>query len=148
MELEYTKGDLFKVAPQEAYLLHACNCQGQWGAGIARDFKTNYPMDYIEYVKDCKKTSPGDMLITKNGIICLYTSLGFGKRTDEPQVILENTKEALANLATKLKTHSVIYSCKINSGLFKVDWAATELLILDFLKARKDVRWVVVDYDK
>ncbi len=147
MELRYVKGDLFKVAPKEAYLLHACNCQGAWGAGIAKAFKLYYPMDYIKYNQYCKNTEDisGTVFITKNNIICLFTSEHFGKETDSVEVILDNTKLALKELETALPKDSLIYSPKINSGLFATPWEDTEKLINKFLEARSDVTWVVTE---
>ncbi|KAJ5458662.1 hypothetical protein N7475_010050 [Penicillium sp. IBT 31633x] len=45
-------GDLFD-APNGAALIHACNCQGAWGAGIAREFRNRYPAAYEIYRKHC-----------------------------------------------------------------------------------------------
>jgi ADP-ribose 1''-phosphate phosphatase len=147
LDIEYVDGDLFSKAPAGAFLAHACNCQGSWGAGIAAQFKSKYPKDYVEYLNDCRKTSPGDALITKNKIICLYTSLGFGSRVDPRKVILKNTKVSLENLRYELPFNAAVYSNKFNSGLFGVPWEETEVLILDFLKKRPDIEWVVVSND-
>ncbi|KAL4909935.1 hypothetical protein BDW74DRAFT_173414 [Aspergillus multicolor] len=48
-----TKGDLFD-APDGAALIHACNCIGSWGAGIARAFRTKYPAAYRIYEAHCR----------------------------------------------------------------------------------------------
>ncbi|KAJ5779989.1 Appr-1-p processing [Penicillium paradoxum] len=45
-------GDLFD-APNGAALIHACNCQGLWGAGLARKFRDRYPAAYEIYRKHC-----------------------------------------------------------------------------------------------
>ncbi|KAJ5826610.1 hypothetical protein N7447_003373 [Penicillium robsamsonii] len=45
-------GDLFN-APNGAALIHACNCQGVWGAGIARSFRKRYPAAYEIYRNHC-----------------------------------------------------------------------------------------------
>ncbi|KAJ5131405.1 Appr-1-p processing [Penicillium bovifimosum] len=47
-----TPGDLFD-APNGAALIHACNCQGTWGAGLARQFRERYPAAYEIYRKHC-----------------------------------------------------------------------------------------------
>ncbi|KKZ61578.1 ADP-ribose 1''-phosphate phosphatase [[Emmonsia] crescens] len=39
------QGDLFD-APEGAALIHACNCQGSWGKGIAQVFRQKYPAAY------------------------------------------------------------------------------------------------------
>ncbi|KAL1953134.1 hypothetical protein VTO42DRAFT_3569 [Malbranchea cinnamomea] len=49
-----TEGDLFDV-PDGAVLIHACNCQGSWGKGIAEAFKTTYPAAFRIYRAHCKE---------------------------------------------------------------------------------------------
>ncbi|EED13429.1 phosphatase, putative [Talaromyces stipitatus ATCC 10500] len=46
-------GDLFD-APDGAVLIHACNCLGSWGGGIARVFKHKYPSAYKFYYNHCR----------------------------------------------------------------------------------------------
>ncbi|RDW90237.1 uncharacterized protein DSM5745_02012 [Aspergillus mulundensis] len=48
-----TEGDLFD-APDGTALIHACNCIGSWGAGIARVFRTKYPAAYRIYESHCR----------------------------------------------------------------------------------------------
>ncbi|KAL4809305.1 hypothetical protein BDV18DRAFT_131747 [Aspergillus unguis] len=48
------EGDLFD-APDNAALIHACNCQGAWGAGIAKVFKKKYPAAFKIYNDYCRK---------------------------------------------------------------------------------------------
>ncbi|KAJ5382226.1 hypothetical protein N7517_000137 [Penicillium concentricum] len=50
--VQETPGDLFD-APNGAALIHACNCQGVWGAGIARAFHGRYPGAYEIYRTHC-----------------------------------------------------------------------------------------------
>ncbi|KAJ5207616.1 hypothetical protein N7449_001995 [Penicillium cf. viridicatum] len=50
--VQETPGDLFD-APNGAALIHACNCQGVWGAGIAREFRERYPAAYEIYRNHC-----------------------------------------------------------------------------------------------
>lgn len=144
MSIKIETGDIFDLAPKGAYLLHACNCQGVWGSGIARQFRDKYPRDYLEYMEYCDKgIEPGSTFITKNRIICLFTSDGYGKNVSSKEVILYNTDKCLHELETMLKLNSVIYSPKINSGLFETPWKDTKKLINDFLERRPDVTWVV-----
>jgi ADP-ribose 1''-phosphate phosphatase len=149
MELNYVKGDLFEIAPEEAYLLHACNCVGVWGAGIAKEFKRRYFASYSDYFYQCsiEKFIPGNSLITKDNIICLGTSHGYGHHKDSIKVIVENTHKCLVSLAGTLPRNAIIYSPKINSGLFNVPWELTEEAIEVFLSFRTDVSWTVVEYE-
>ncbi|KAK2762278.1 ADP-ribose 1''-phosphate phosphatase [Arachnomyces sp. PD_36] len=49
------EGDLFKDAPDNSVLIHACNCQGSWGKGIAKAFRENYPEAYRIFRSHCQK---------------------------------------------------------------------------------------------
>ncbi|KAI9368753.1 hypothetical protein BJX61DRAFT_536999 [Aspergillus egyptiacus] len=48
------EGDLFD-APDGAALIHACNCHGAWGKGIARAFSKKYPAAFATYESHCQK---------------------------------------------------------------------------------------------
>ncbi|KAG5300434.1 ADP-ribose 1''-phosphate phosphatase [Histoplasma ohiense] len=48
------QGDLFD-APEGAALIHACNCQGSWGKGIAATFKEKYPAAYRIFRSHCRQ---------------------------------------------------------------------------------------------
>lgn len=54
--VEDATGDLFD-APNNAVLIHACNCVGSWGAGIAKTFKAKYPTAYKAHNEYCKATA-------------------------------------------------------------------------------------------
>nr|KMM72344.1 hypothetical protein CPAG_08641 [Coccidioides posadasii RMSCC 3488] len=49
-----TEGDLFD-APENTALIHACNCQGSWGKGIAETFRAKYPAAYRIYRSHCQR---------------------------------------------------------------------------------------------
>ncbi|KAL4752461.1 hypothetical protein BDW72DRAFT_202315 [Aspergillus terricola var. indicus] len=48
------EGDLFD-APDGTALIHACNCLGSWGAGIAGVFRKKYSAAYEVYESHCRK---------------------------------------------------------------------------------------------
>ncbi|KAI7497671.1 hypothetical protein KC367_g5693 [Hortaea werneckii] len=58
-----SKGDIF-AAPLNSLLIHACNCEGSWGAGIAKAFKTSYPSAYEVYHAHCISHDPEDLIGT------------------------------------------------------------------------------------
>jgi ADP-ribose 1''-phosphate phosphatase len=101
--LSYIAGDLF-LAPPNSILVHACNTQGSWGAGIALAFKRNYPTQFEQYKAHCKEHGrdlvgtclliPGDV----HDIACLFTSRAYGKRKDTPEEILAATQGAVQDL--------------------------------------------------
>jgi ADP-ribose 1''-phosphate phosphatase len=149
--LIYKKGNLFN-APSNAFLLHACNCLGSFGAGVALSFKNLYPRLYDQYHNECKKyfgnkRSPlvGTSFIAlddikKRKMICLFTSQGYGKFCDSPNVILSATESALIHLSNNRLINGEpieIHSPKINAG------QDTEIKIIDFLNQNKNVTWTV-----
>lgn len=147
----YQKQSLFDV-PKGSILCHACNAQGVWGSGIAKEFKSKFPKSFKEYNEYCVKNPPyytdGTTLVTKseNGynVGCLITSSGFGSTLDAEQTILINTKHALEDLAKKAGIQTTFYSNKFNSGFFKVPWEQTEKLINDFVK-KHNKTWIICD---
>ncbi|KAK6438928.1 ADP-ribose 1''-phosphate phosphatase [Oleoguttula sp. CCFEE 5521] len=142
-------GDLFD-SPPNSILLHACNCRGSWGAGVAAVFKKKYPAAYKVHVAHCKATKAEDLLGTaqlippqasdaKSGeshwIACLFTSVDVGKKKGSRESILEATGEAMQGLLKQIDeveesvTISSIRMPKINQGLFDVPWERTQAVL-------------------
>lgn len=144
LQLTYCKGDMFAEAPKGCVLIHACNTQGHWGAGIAQAFKQRYPKAYADHhstcTKDHSKSSPvatgtAQLLAPRDGdkqhwIGCVFTSAKYGKGKDKPDMIIKNTGKSmqmLLELISQVKDEvSEIRMCKINSGKFGVPWDRTE----------------------
>lgn len=127
--LHYINDDLFN-APSTQLLVHACNCQGVWGSGIAKEFKRRFPNEFVLYnTWTCVSGYVGTSLII-NRIGCLFTSKDFGLFIDPPEFILANTEEAMKDLLNK--TTMDLAMPKINSGLFKVPWEDTEKILKQF----------------
>ncbi|KAJ5167480.1 uncharacterized protein N7482_006261 [Penicillium canariense] len=168
-------GDLFD-APEGSGLIHACNTQGNWGAGIARAFKQRYPAAFQYYRDHCLQfvrsrathdiidlQDPNESTVSvrlpvgttliippqpadirsgqkKQWVICLFTSQGFGRRVDSPDLItnctysaLKDLKDQIARLRQQLwvPMPDELYSCRFNSGLFAVPWEQTRQLVED-----------------
>ena len=151
-------GDFF-AAPPNTLLIHACNCEGRWGAGIAKAFRTIYPKAYEEYADRCDELGhdllahgqligPVDHTATKDDknpvpkhfVGCLYTSRGSGKTVDSPEAILGATGPAMDDLLAQAKAWNnkvesddervkYVRMCKINSGLFAVPWENTKAVV-------------------
>ena len=124
------KGSLFD-APKGSIICHACNCQGVWGSGIAKQFAQRYPHAYKFYQRMCREG--GDLLglclllDTGNHIVgCLFTSANFGSKVDSVPEILDATADAIGDLIWQNTSNKPIHMCKINSGLFGVDWKLTQ----------------------
>ena len=133
--IEYRKGSVFD-APTGSLLVHACNCKGVWGSGVAKQFKKNFPNAFELYKDDVTNNDRiGKSLIVGDGahyIGCIMTSNGYGKHKDLPEDILKNTRHAIAELfCSSIVRGSCqeVHSPKINAGLFNVPWEETERLI-------------------
>lgn len=157
--LSYEKISLFEV-PKDSMLVHGCNAQGVWGAGIAAKFKSRFPSafeSYNAYCKDMMTDSPGKGAAGKalisfgeNGYFvgCLVTSVNYGERKDPPSKIIAQTYLALDDFFNEYFrlgfTGKPIYSNKFNSGMFNVPWEETEKALRYFVELY-DVDWVVCD---
>jgi ADP-ribose 1''-phosphate phosphatase len=148
-QLSYKKGSLFQAAKPGAILVHACNAEGSWGAGIALQFKKKYPKAYKDYSDWCQKDPEelvGSYLNLKDSeltITCLFTSSGYGERKDTRDEIILNTVKSIKDFIMTVPYKGVINSPKINAGLFKIPWKDTEKIIKGCLELRPDVSWVV-----
>ncbi|KAK6538105.1 ADP-ribose 1''-phosphate phosphatase [Orbilia ellipsospora] len=155
-----TFGDIFS-APAGSVLIHACNCVGSWGAGIALAFKQKYPAAYQVYHNHCTTahSDPSSLLGTTllippqesdpdgHWIACLFTSERYGKRVDSPEMILRRTKGAFEGLLEQVRRVGVdggLHACKINSGRFGVDWGRTREALEECLRVEGAGRVVVV----
>lgn len=144
--IKYREGSLFD-APKGGLLVHACNAQGVWGSGIAKEFKKKFPTSFEEQKMYCDMADQtGNALITSENVGCLFTSRGYSTGKDNEEVILKNTKTALEDLLSTfngLRENYFIYSNKFNSGLFGVPWGHTEILLHETLRAYPNVTWIV-----
>ena len=136
-------GDLF-AAPKYTVLVHACNCEGHWGKGIAAQFKKRYAAAFSTYKARCENHDQADLRGTALLILpaeevsegdrhlvgCLFTSLSKGRSKDKPAEIVRYTETAMKDLFRQIAAYNQangpkiegIWMCKINSGLFGVPW--------------------------
>ena len=63
LEVIEERGDIFE-APSHSVIIHSCNCQGSWGAGIAKAFKQHYGKAFKQYASHCKEHGPDDLIGT------------------------------------------------------------------------------------
>jgi ADP-ribose 1''-phosphate phosphatase len=155
MEIFYRKGSLFDAPATDTLLLHACNAQGMWGSGVAKEFARRYPTAYKEYTRRClEHLKPGErsplvgkFLIVEDGnqkIGCAITSHDYGPRVDSMELVLKATQRTVWNAVSFAEDQSlVIHSPKINSGLFKTPWELTEAHIIRALESHPSVEWHV-----
>jgi len=167
LKVTETKGDIF-AAPPSSLIIHACNCEGHWGAGIAKAFHDRYPAAYEAYADHCDEHGhslfgkaqlipPTDDDESKHFVGCLFTSRSMGRKKDSPTRILAATKPAMEDLLRQVDEWNVkaassdddgggkgkageVRMCQINSGLFKVPWAKTKALLETIEVGSSDVK--------
>jgi ADP-ribose 1''-phosphate phosphatase len=156
-------GDIFN-APDNTVIIHACNCIGSWGAGIAAAFKQRYPNAFKAYKKHCDDNTPDSLVGTallippmetkgrKHYVGCLFTSRRYGRTRDKPDQILKETTPAMENLLEAMKGYAdgegkieEIRMCQINSGLFSVPWEKSKALIEE-IEVRGDLPKEIIVY--
>lgn len=148
--MKYVKGDLLKLAPTGSAILHSCNCQGIWGAGIALSLRRHSEVAFRDYERICKSNRPeyllGKVCISRSTdytIISAFVSNRYGSGKDPKELILHHTAMAFKDLAGMLDPKE-LHMPKINSGLFGVPWESTEVLIHEFLE-RKGIEVTVYE---
>ena len=99
------------------------------------------PPQKRDYEAEGADKGKGDTTKKKHWIICLFTSRQFGKNVSPPDTILANTELAIAEMKEQLARLAVrntdegeengsgmsapreLWSCRFNSGLFRVEWS-------------------------
>lgn len=152
-EIIYKVGNVIDQDIGDGVLTHACNTQGVWGSGFAKQLADKYPEACDTYRIYCEGQLRMSMDITGQALIvmtqkpwigCLFTSARYGKQKDDPYTIFDNTISSSLHLISMLEEDSVIHSPMINSGLFAVPWEDTEKAIKSaLLKCDKTITWVV-----
>lgn len=148
--LEIKKENLFN-APKGVCLAQSCNTQGDWGAGIALEFKRRFPNSFKEQYNFCKSRNGHEilgnsMVHDEDGyrIASLFTSTGYGRHKSPEDVILCNTLRSIQSL-TRDTLIKDIWIPKINSGLFGVSWKKTEIVLKGLLIMRPEVKITVCE---
>ncbi|EEH32965.2 hypothetical protein PAAG_09129 [Paracoccidioides lutzii Pb01] len=88
------QGDLFD-APEGVSLIHACNCQGSWGKGVAQGFREKYPAAYRIFRAHCQQYLANPQIQTQ-------PIPGTGPNADrqQPRTVKLPEGTALVNLTT------------------------------------------------
>jgi ADP-ribose 1''-phosphate phosphatase len=121
---------------------------GRWGAGIAVEFRNRFPDEYMVYQAMCARNGPiaGYGYIINSRVGCIVSSKGYGPKADSPEIILQQTIEAIPDILKACPAGMEIHSPKINAGLFKVSFELTAQAIAAAVNAsEKPVKWVVWD---
>jgi ADP-ribose 1''-phosphate phosphatase len=150
MSIFYQKMPLFE-APELSILVHAVNCKGVWGSGVAAEFKRKFPKAFKAYSHACKVDKDdmaGGAMVTEleneHFIGCLFTSRGSGNK-DSKEAILSNTEQALyCLLETSAHKGYPFYSNKFNTGKFGVPWKETEKILKKMVN-EYNITWIVCE---
>lgn len=130
--IQYQKGDIFdQVIGGNTIIAHSCNCQGVWGAGFAASLASRFKEDFAIYKMMCRSIPKGSFILSPN-ILSLLTSTSYGRYVDHPDSILESTRSSLESFLMGNVGYN-LHMPKINSGLFRVPWHKTELILEDLL---------------
>lgn len=149
MRYQEINGNMFDSVPSETLLLHACNCWGNWGKGIALEFAKRFPEAYSQHKEYCNSKTTEELLNTSqiilpSKVVCLFTSRGFGKQKGTIREILESTRRSLVHLFDQEFSNDIIKirAPRINAGLFCVPWENTKSIIMEVIsKQQKEVEW-------
>ena len=151
--LIYRKGNLFE-APEGVCLVQSCNTLGNWGAGIALEFKKRFPGTYRQQRSLCQGESNKSRLLGhahlnhENGykIGSLFVSSGDGQGRSSQETILMKTASSVNQLCLEPGINE-LWIPLINAGLFKVPWELTEVVLIGILIRRPDIRLVISEID-
>ena len=146
---EIINGDLLNA--KEDIIIHQVNCQGKFGAGLAKQIAQKYPKTKTEYINHCNKKNPddllGDCLVTKTDdflIANLFAQKHYGKygafykkhgRQTNYRAFAKSLKKLIGNYPDK----SVAIPYKIGCGLAKGDWNKIQK-IFDLVLPDKEIK--------
>lgn len=137
--ITYVTGDVLLDSPENVCIAHACNAQGVWGSGVAKQAKEVFPEFYTYYNLYCRHGNVirGEVLFLRSfrhnkSMLCMFTSNGYGQYVDSPEMILWSTKKCLLRLENEYPFIKKLHIPKINSGAFNVPWEETEKILKEF----------------
>lgn len=151
--LIHRTGSLFE-APPGAALVHSCNGQGVWGAGVAVQMKARFPAAFEKYRLRYASTPwarlrgvPQVSHCPPFWVASLPVSEQYGARRDPPGRIVEATRAALQGLLAPepwgvAARPREFHSPRISAGLFGVPWEMTEAVIAELVR-QHEVSWTV-----
>lgn len=144
--IKYVVGDLLEA--KEDIICHQVNCQGAFGAGIAKQIAKEYPESKNEYVRYCKENKGilGDVLVTKEEDFLIanlfgqdyYGRYGYYFKKYGRQTVYPALKESMILLKDKYPNSSYAFPYLIGCGLAGGDWGVVIDIIEDVFRG-KDV---------
>jgi len=136
--IKFVVGDLLEA--KEDIICHQVNCQGAFGAGIAKQIAKEYPETKKEYVDYCenRKGLLGDVLVTVEEDFLIANLFGqvnygsYGKHFKKfgRQTIYPSLKYAMEKLKNEFPNESYAFPYLMGCGLAGGDWD----VVLDMIK--------------
>ena len=108
--IEYVKGNILNEwHNDQTIIVHACNSQGVWGSGFAKQLALKSPAAEGMYQRHCMtRKNEGYDVTGKSFLIglpylhvrigCLFTSEFYGNRKSAADVVLRNTATSIRDL--------------------------------------------------
>jgi O-acetyl-ADP-ribose deacetylase (regulator of RNase III) len=111
MPFKTVKGDLFKLIPARAILVHGCNAQGVMESGFAKFVRAQYPAAYEKFLQEYRKSfnaesQMGTIQSTRVGelrVMNAITQRYYGKDPAEKYVSYDAVEEALRQVEEKAR---------------------------------------------
>lgn len=130
------------------YIVNPVNTIGVMGAGLALQFKSRFPKNFLKYQEACKNESliPGKILITKehNKFVVNFPTKKHYKDDSKLEYIISGLQN-LKQIAIDNNMQSIAFP-KLGCGLGNLSWKNVEPLILDFAHDLKPQNTVVEIY--
>ena len=134
--IHFVNGDMFK---DKYYArVNTVNCFGVMGAGLALQFKTQYPDMFIKYKEECKNGTvrPGNVTSyfdTKDNsyILNFPTKLHYTENT--PIIYIITGLKSLKNILLSYPKEAKVAIPALGCGLGGADWSIIKKYICDIL---------------
>jgi len=148
---EYKAGDI--LAEDAEALVNTVNCVGVMGRGIALQFKNEFPENFREYARACKREEvrPGCMFVVETHKLASprYIVNFPTKRHWRGKSLMEDIDAGLIDLQRVIREKAIrsIAIPPLGSGLGGLDWKQVRPRIEEALRNFDDVRVVIIEPD-
>jgi O-acetyl-ADP-ribose deacetylase (regulator of RNase III) len=145
--LTFRNGNIFELHAYVDALVNPVNCVGIMGKGLAHQFKTIFPGNFVAYASACKKGDvvPGKMFtFYEDGITII--NFPTKRHWSEPSRVedIESGLQDLVKIIRGLRIHSVALPA-LGCGLGGLDWVDVKKLVVGALEPLNDVSVYVLE---
>ena len=132
MSINYLSRDIFNSNAKT--IGHGCNTKGKMGAGIAREFKRQYPYMFKEYKRRCYKEilEPGGYYLYKDSAPWI---LNFATQGSLGGARLEYVEKCFSDFAEYYEQEGIksLALSRIAAGLGGLDWQDVKEILIEYL---------------